>query len=188
MGLIVIPALFLYLIIACVLTWYISKIPKKESHRWLVLVLCIFIFTGILIGDAVLGRVYVKYLCSKDGGIEINEKVILEPDYFDEKGRFLIDSDAFFKEGMLLKDRYRIITKILSIKENIDKRIISVWDFTNNKEIAHLIYYSGGGGWIEHISPGGGIRCPNYNLNTFLDMFFLKVFLSNEAGLGDKHE
>lgn len=181
MGLIFMSALFIYFVFALFVTWKLSQLPKKDSHGLLVVILCVFVFAGLLVGDAVFGRLYVKYLCSGDGGVVINETVEIEPEYFDIDGKFVIDSDSFFKEGMLLKDRYRIVTKVIAIKGNVNKRVISITDVLDNKEIASLTYYSGGGGWIENISPGGGIKCPEYDVSTFQNIFFLKVFLTNKS-------
>jgi hypothetical protein len=178
MGLIVVPILFIYLIIAIVVTYKVGRIPKTWPKKLLVRLISIFLFVGLIAGDAIAGRIYVMHLCNKDGGIVVNDTAIISEEYFDEKGNLIMEVNDYFGKGMKIQDRYLVRTWKDKISGKVSKRIIEVVDLISHKTIAKLQYYDGGAGWFESISPGGGMMCPDFDLESFQQEFFSKVFMT----------
>ena len=75
MGLIVVPILFIYLIIAVVVTYKIGRIPKTSTMKLLASLASIVVFVGLIAGDAIVGRIYLQHICDKDGGIIFHHPV-----------------------------------------------------------------------------------------------------------------
>ncbi len=178
MGLILVPILFLYLVIAAVVTYKVWRMPKTWPKKLMASLTSIFLFIGFIAGDAIAGRIYVLHLCAKDGGIIFYNSVEISPEYFDEKGNLKIDVKDYFGDGMKIQEQYLVRTRKDQISGNVNKRIVEVVDLITHKTIAKIQYYNGGAGWFENISPGGGIRCPDFDLGSFQQEFFSKIFVS----------
>jgi len=168
MGLIVVPILFIYLIIAVVVTYKVGRLPKTWSKKLLVSLASMFVFVGLIAGDSIVGRIYLQHICAKDGGLIFNKSVEVSPKYFDVKGGFQANSRKLLSdEGVLIEGRY--LTKIKDLRFGINnkmrKLIYEVVDTENNQLIAQSIQYSYGGGWFENINLGTKIQCPIYKPN-----------------------
>ncbi len=179
MGLIVVPILFIYLIIAIVVTYKVGKIPKTWPKKLLVSLTSILVFVGLVAGDSIAGRIYLQHICAKDGGFIFNKSVEVSPKYFDVKGGFQANSRKLLSdEGVLIEGRY--LAKIKDSRFGINNKmrilIYEVVDTESEQLIAQSTQYAYGGGWIENLSLGANYQCPIYkpSENVFRMVFKMK--------------
>lgn len=142
-ALMILSAAAVYLIIG-------SFIVKRISNKWgkgIAIVILILIPTG----DAIVGHLYLNYLCSTEAGVKVYQTVELPAEYWDEKGR----PNFFNTYGNLERDFW--VSKLdepagdvkrYSTFFAIDKDTSLVKEKSSQKMLAEIITFRYWGGWL----------------------------------------
>lgn len=161
--------IFLMPIYALVAALVIYRLVKKYKgkHKWAYFLVLTLLFVLPVSWDVILGRVYLSYLCEKDGGIHIYQTVELGPEYwkpdgspkfYTERGDF--DEDYFDGKYHLVAVRrdQKFVTNLPVIRERTQ-----VIDSSKETVLGEIVTYLYTNGWVINTwqpFSTSGMRCP----------------------------
>jgi len=133
-------------------------ILKRIANKWLKgLVIAIWIL--IPTGDAIVGRIYLSYLCSTEAGVKVYQTVELPAEYWDGQGRpkFYVNQYDHNKMRYIFPDKQMIdapqfqyiwTTKPYSQFLHIDKDVLQITDHEKGAALGEYFLFRYWGGWI----------------------------------------
>ena len=95
--------LWVILVLLTVAIWLAGKATKRvqgPSKKTGIKILVFLTLLLFLLGDEMVGRIYLNYLCATEAGVKIYETVELPSEYWDERG----EPTFFDKHGYLQRD------------------------------------------------------------------------------------
>jgi len=150
-GLIMLVVFVLYLLVAILITSWLTRIPKRAPYKWLTALLSLAVFALIPTWDEILGRMYFKHLCETEGGVRVYKTVELGPEYWNADGmpRFILENGN--ADEQLLGKRYAFPSnwdRHFSKLFNTAKRQHLILDKTDGQLLGTLTRYGYFGGWL----------------------------------------
>ena len=135
----------------------------------------------ILFGDAIVGRIYLNYLCTNEAGVKVYQTVELPAEYWDEEGKpkffnqhGYLDHDFWVKN---LDESGGHIERYSSILA-IDKDTSPIRWSTSHNLLAEITTFRYWGGWLsQNFSPSNtATSCkftsdPNFSRNFYSKLF-----------------
>ena len=128
--------------------------PSKKTGIKILVFLTLLLF---LLGDEMVGRIYLNYLCATEAGVKIYETVELPSEYWDERGEpTFFDKHGYLQRDFWLKqlDESGARVACYSFFCLFDKEVLPVKERTSRKVLAEVTTFRYWGGWIrKNFSP-----------------------------------
>lgn len=150
-ALMVLVAATVYLVIG---NFIVKRIPSKWGKRIAIAVLIL-----IPTGDAIVGRIYLSYLCNTEAGVKVYQTVELPAEYWDGQGRpkFYVNQYEQNKMRYIFPNKqmidapqfqYTWTTKPYSQFFHIDKDVLQIADSNKGTTLGEYFLFRYWGGWI----------------------------------------
>lgn len=155
--------LWLILIILLLGIVIILKIGNRFKTGGAKLAISVGIFLLIfvaLFGDAIVGRIYLNYLCTNETGVNVYQTVELPAEYWDEQGKPKLRTFKSDTPGIILVGTSEPIFEETSFTEpyshffHVEKAGFRLREINSKRTVGEVTYFMYWGGWLaRNFSP-----------------------------------
>ena len=176
MGLIIGPFIILYFVIAYYLTRYAWRAAETPRKKYINSFSTFFVFVFLFTGDAMIGHGVLYVLCKTQGGVLVNQSILLDDSYFYKDGNLRLYSKKYRHEKLSIEDKYfgEVDLHADTWFPNMSKTTYKITNL-NGEVLSKYSTFNYGGGWFNKLGSGGGGQCKGpFLLEKMLSSTFVK--------------
>jgi hypothetical protein len=166
----------IYVLIAVLATWVVSRIPTTVKWRRRARLLSIVTFMLIPIWDIIPGRLYFHFLCATEAGLTVYRTVELPEEHWNPDGTVKVVRMNKWPHKRLIGGKYVVEllpgSRIVPLFR-IVKRTWRIRDVNTDQIIAERIDLEYWGGWLAnnvlpHVTP---VSCSQSDVPAYSDVY-----------------
>lgn len=161
------PAIGLVLLLVLALIAGIAAYPRLRGRRWTWFrtIGIAIAAAAVLLGDELLGRIYLEHVCEAEHGVKTFKTAYLPSEYWDEKGepRFVRPLGNIDMKALDDKFDWKATSEpVLTFGAHVDRVTSRLVNKANDETLAEKITFSRRYGWVHRatsLAPNVGESC-----------------------------
>jgi hypothetical protein len=163
------------------IAWLVTKYLPNKTAKWI----AIMVFVLIPTWDEMVGTIFLRYLCSAEGGPKISKTIVLDKEYFLRSGEIneYTAGRVLAKGGELnmlkIQEKYSLDVSMITVSPilNVKKYTVTVKEKQSQELVASDVDFKKYGGWILRNS---GLQIPATSCpartNSYYEQFYNSIF------------